>query len=78
MTLNQRVQGSKSLCAHQKHKYLSSLFDGAPDAVFALFGCPHSVHESERPWTALTPHPRSSDVLTDKQRRTCYYLRYPI
>ena len=49
LTLNQRVQGSKSLCAHQKHKYLSSLFDGAPDAVFALFGCPHSVHESEWP-----------------------------
>ena len=23
------------------------LFDGASDAVFALFGCPHSVHESE-------------------------------
>ena len=27
LTLNQRVQGSKSLCAHQKDKYLNNLSD---------------------------------------------------
>jgi hypothetical protein len=49
VTLNQRVQGSSPCAPTNKHKYLSSLFDGAQDAVFALFECPHSVHESEWP-----------------------------
>jgi hypothetical protein len=45
LTLNQRVKGSSPFAPTNKHKYISNLFDVAPDAATALFECPHHVRK---------------------------------
>jgi hypothetical protein len=51
LTLNQRVKGSSPFAPTNKHKYISNLFDVAPDAATTLFECPHHVR-NERSWKA--------------------------